>query len=98
MKRAILGQHTSHTHFHLTLTAPSHPIRSRLLRLTSIVRSEGSREVRREVDYYNLDAIVAVGYRVNSFRRAFRIWATKTLREFIIKGFVMDDERLKQGE
>jgi len=50
------------------------------------------------VDYYNLDAIVAVGYRVNSFRRAFRIWATKTLREFIIKGFVMDDERLKQGE
>lgn len=49
--------------------------------------------------YYNLDAIIAVGYRVNSFQATqFRIWATKTLREFIIKGFVMDDERLKQGQ
>ena len=48
--------------------------------------------------FYNLDAIIAVGYRVNSFQATqFRIWATKTLREFIIKGFVMDDERLKQG-
>ncbi len=48
--------------------------------------------------YYNLDAIIAVGYRVNSFQATqFRIWATQTLREFIIKGFVMDDERLKQG-
>ena len=46
--------------------------------------------------YYNLDAIIAVGYRVNSYQATqFRIWATKTLREFIIKGFVMDDERLK---
>ena len=49
--------------------------------------------------YYNLDAIIAVGYRVNSFQATqFRIWATKTLREFLIKGFVMDDERLKQGK
>jgi hypothetical protein len=49
--------------------------------------------------YYNLDAIIAVGYRVNSYQATqFRIWATKTLREFIIKGFVMDDERLKQGK
>lgn len=48
--------------------------------------------------FYNLDAIIATGYRVNSFQATqFRIWATKTLREFIIKGFVMDDERLKQG-
>lgn len=48
--------------------------------------------------YYNLDAIIAVGYRVNSFQATqFRIWATRTLREFIIKGFVLDDERLKQG-
>ena len=48
--------------------------------------------------YYNLDAIIAVGYRVNSFKATqFRIWATKTLREFITKGFVLDDERLKQG-
>ncbi len=50
-------------------------------------------------NYYNLDAIIAVGYRVNSYQATqFRIWATKTLREFIIKGFVMDDERLKQGK
>ncbi|HVC09524.1 MAG TPA: virulence RhuM family protein [Elusimicrobiota bacterium] len=48
--------------------------------------------------YYNLDAIIAVGYRVNSYQATqFRIWATKTLREFVIKGFVLDDERLKQG-
>lgn len=48
--------------------------------------------------YYNLDAIIAVGYRVNSYQATqFRIWATKTLREFMIKGFVLDDERLKQG-
>ena len=49
--------------------------------------------------YYNLDAIIAVGYRVNSYQATrFRIWATKTLQEFIIKGFVLDDERLKQGK
>ncbi|HVU54957.1 MAG TPA: RhuM family protein [Puia sp.] len=64
-----------------------------------IVQKEGSREVSREVDFYNLDAIIAVGYRVNSHEATrFRIWATKTLREFIIKGFVLDDERLKQGK
>ena len=49
--------------------------------------------------YYNLDAIIAVGYRVNSYQATqFRIWATKTLREFIVKGFVLDDDRLKQGK
>ena len=63
-----------------------------------IVQNEGNREVSRTVDFYNLDAIIAVGYRVNSKEAtAFRIWATNTLREFIIKGFVLDDERLKQG-
>ena len=51
------------------------------------------------VQFYNLDAIIAVGYRVNSYQATqFRIWATKTLREFMIKGFVLDDERLKQGK
>jgi len=51
-----------------------------------------------QTKFYNLDAIIAVGYRVNSFQATqFRIWATKNLREFLIKGFVMDDERLKQG-
>ena len=49
--------------------------------------------------YYNLDAIIAVGYRVNSYQATqFRIWATTTLREFITKGFVLDDERLKRGK
>src|SRR5205823_4275750 len=57
------------------------------------------REVNRDIDFYNLDAIIAVGYRVNSYQATqFRIWATKTLKEFIIKGFVMDDERVKQGK
>lgn len=52
-----------------------------------------------QTNFYNLDAIIAVGYRVNSKQATqFRIWATKTLREFIIKGFVLDDERLKQGK
>jgi hypothetical protein len=52
-----------------------------------------------QTNFYNLDAIIAVGYRVNSLQATqFRIWATKTLREFIIKGFVLDDERLKQGK
>ena len=51
------------------------------------------------MEYYNLDAIISVGYRVNSHQATqFRIWATKTLKEFIIKGFVLDDERLKQGK
>ena len=61
-----------------------------------IVRIEGGREVRREIVHYNLDAIISVGYRVNSYAATrFRIWATDTLREFIQKGFVLDDERLK---
>ena len=52
-----------------------------------------------QTNFYNLDAIIAVGYRVNSKQATqFRIWATKTLREFIIKGFVLDDERMKQGK
>ncbi|MCK3654625.1 cell filamentation protein Fic [Pasteurellaceae bacterium Macca] len=63
------------------------------------VQQEGERTVTRELDYYNLDAIISVGYRVNSAKATqFRIWATQTLREFIIKGFVLDDERLKQGK
>lgn len=60
------------------------------------VQTEGKREVSREIDFYNLDAIISVGYRVNTAQATqFRIWATRTLREFVIKGFVLDDERLK---
>jgi len=63
------------------------------------VVSRGFRgEVKEEIDFYNLDMIIAVGYRVNSYNATqFRIWATQTLKEYIIKGFVLDDERLKQG-
>lgn len=69
------------------------------IRKIRIVQKEGSRNVARDVDFYNLDAIIAVGYRVNSYQATqFRIWATKTLREFIVKGFVLDDERLKRGK
>jgi hypothetical protein len=60
------------------------------------VRQEGSRQVKRELDSYNLDMIISVGYRVkSSIATQFRIWATQQLKEYIIKGFVMDDERLK---
>lgn len=63
-----------------------------------IVRREGKRDVRRSVKHYNLDTILAVGYRVKSHRGTqFRIWATQRLREYIIKGFTLDDERLKQA-
>lgn len=63
-----------------------------------VVQVEGKRQVARELDFYNLDSIISVGYRVNSLQATqFRIWATKTLKEYITKGFVMDDERLKQG-
>jgi hypothetical protein len=60
------------------------------------VQNEGGRQVSREIEYYNLDAIISVGYRVNSIRGTqFRIWATQRLREYIVKGFTLDDERLK---
>lgn len=65
----------------------------------SVVQNEGSRQVSRNIKFYNLDTIISVGYRVNSRRATqFRIWATNVLREFIQKGFVLDDDRLKQGE
>jgi len=63
------------------------------------VQTEAGREVSSNLEFYNLDAIISVGYRVNSQQATqFRIWATRTLKEFIIKGFVLDDERLKQGK
>jgi hypothetical protein len=66
------------------------------IRKFRIVRREGSREVTRQIEHYNLDAILAVGYRVRSQRGVqFRRWATERLREYLLKGFVLDDERLK---
>ena len=63
-----------------------------------VVQNEGTRKVSREVSFYSLDAIIAVGYRVNSKEATdFRIWATKTLKEYIKKGFVINSEMLKNG-
>ncbi len=63
------------------------------------VRQEGARSVQRRVDFYNLDAIISVGYRVKSaVATRFRIWATQKLREYIVKGFILDDERLKNPD
>jgi hypothetical protein len=68
------------------------------IRKFRIVQSEGGRAVSRDIDHYNLDVIISVGYRVNSLRGTqFRVWATQKLKEYIVKGFVMDDERLSEG-
>jgi len=68
------------------------------IRKFRIVQLEGTRDVERLVDHYNLDGIIAVGYRVRSSRGTqFRQWATRALKEYLIKGFVMDDQRLKKG-
>ena len=68
------------------------------LRNFRMVQSEGKRQVDRDVAHYNLDVIISVGYRVKSHRGTqFRIWATQRLREYVIKGFTLDDERLKRG-
>ena len=62
------------------------------------VQTEGSRKITRSIEFYNLDMILAVGYRVRSHRGVqFRRWATERLREYLVKGFTMDDERLKEG-
>ena len=65
----------------------------------SVVQQEGLRQIQRKKKFYNLDAIISVGYRVNSGRATqFRIWATNVLKEYMTKGFALDDERLKQGK
>ena len=65
----------------------------------SVVRKEGGRDVKRNLSFYNLDAIISVGYRIKSVvATRFRIWATQKLKEYIVKGFVLDDERLKNPD
>ncbi len=72
--------------------------REATIRKFRTVQTEGSREVARNIDFYNLDAIISVGYRVNSHRATqFRQWATGVLRDFAIRGYVLDKERLKNG-
>jgi hypothetical protein len=72
--------------------------REATLSVLETVQQEGKREVKRKLEYYNLDAVISVGYRVNSAQATqFRIWATALIKDYIIKGFAMDDERLKNG-
>lgn len=74
-------------------------IKEATTRKIRVVRKEGNRDVAREIEFYNLDAIISVGYRVNSQKATeFRIWATSVLKEYMIKGFALDDDRLKQGK
>lgn len=72
--------------------------RDATLSILETVQQEGKREVKRKLENYNLDAVISVGYRVNSTQATqFRIWATQLIKDYIIKGFAMDDERLKNG-
>lgn len=74
-------------------------VKEATISILETVQMEGSRQVKRKVEYYNLDVIISVGYRVNSSKATqFRIWATQVLKEYIIKGFAMNDARLKQGD
>ena len=87
-----ISEHLKNIYDSLELT------RSATIRKFRIVQDEGGRDVSRNVDFYNLDAIISVGYRVNSIRATqFRQWATNILREFAIKGFVIDKKRLENG-
>lgn len=82
---------------HVSAVLEDGELTDRTIRQHQIVRTEGSRQVRREVLVYNLDMVLAVGYRVRSQRGIqFRQWATTTLREYLVKGFVLHDERLKE--
>jgi hypothetical protein len=73
-------------------------VQDRTTRKIRVVRQEGARQVSRELDFYNLDMIISVGYRVNSAQATkFRMWATTVLKEYLVKGFALNDDRLKQG-
>lgn len=88
--RTVVTKHLQNIYFENELD------KNRTSAKIALVQNEGNRKVTREVEYYNLDAILSVGYRVNSSQAThFRMWATERLKEYIIKGFTMDDERLK---
>ncbi len=95
----LFGVNTNTINYHLKdLYKSSELQEERTIRIFRIVQTEGQRKVERNVTFYHLDAIIAVGYRVNSTQATqFRMWATKTLNEFITKGYVLDKDRLKQG-
>ena len=90
--RQNIGQHIENIYVDMELP------REATIKKFFIVQQEGSRQVKREIDHYNLDIIIAIGYRVQSdVAVRFRRWATEHLHEYIQKGFTMDDERLKNG-
>lgn len=93
----LFGVEVNTINYHLKEVYSSGELqREATIRNFRIVRTEGKRQVTRDIEHYTLDAVISVGYRVNSIQATqFRIWATNTLQEFIRKGFVMDDERLK---
>jgi len=95
----LFGVNTNTINYHLKdLYQSQELLEERTIRKIRIVQTEGKREVEREVTFYHLDVIIAVGYRVNSAQAiSFRQWATKTLNEFITKGYVLDKNRLKKG-
>ncbi len=92
----LFGVETNTINYHLKEVFKTNELEEdSVIRKIRITAADGKKYL---TNFYNLDAIISVGYRVNSQQATqFRIWATKTLREFIIKGFVLDDERLKQG-
>lgn len=90
--KSVISRHIKNVYDEGELTRPA------TVAFFATVQNEGGREVLREVESYNLDVIISVGYRVKSLRGTqFRIWATQRLREYLIKGFTMDDDRLKEG-
>jgi len=93
----LFGVETNTINYHLKEIFKSKELlEDSVIRKIRITAADGKKYL---TNFYNLDAIISVGYRVNSHQATqFRIWATSTLKEFIIKGFVLDDERLKQGK
>jgi len=95
----LFGVEVNTINYHVKETYKSRELsQEATIRSFRIVQREGNRDVERDIDFYSLDMIISVGYRVNSQQATqFRIWATKTLRDYIIKGFVLDEDRLKNG-
>lgn len=95
----IFGVDTTTINYHLKqIFATGELDEQSTVRKIPVVQQEGTRNVKRWTAFYNLDVIISVGYRVNSNRATqFRMWATRMLKEFLIKGFIIDDDRLKQG-
>ncbi len=95
----LFGVEVNTINYHIKEILKSNELREdSTIRKFRIVQTEGAREIAREIEFYNLDMIISVGYRVNSEKATkFRIWTTQTLRNYIVRGYAIDDERLKNG-